>query len=97
LKYDYASTMLDMTNGTVPNSTFVDGRSFLPVAEGNFPADWHTTIMTRGISRPLTIILTYHAVMTQRYTYAEYGTKEKELYDRAVDPYQLKSTEQPRL
>jgi N-acetylglucosamine-6-sulfatase len=34
----------------------------------------------------------YHAIMTQRYTYVEYHTTgEKELYDRAVDPYELES------
>jgi hypothetical protein len=34
---------------------------------------------------------TYHAVMTRRYAYAEYGTKEKELYGQVADPYQLES------
>jgi hypothetical protein len=29
--------------------------------------------------------------MTRRYTYAEYDTQEKELYDRVADPYELQS------
>ena len=28
---------------------------------------------------------------TRRYTYAEYATGEKELYDDATDPYQLRN------
>jgi N-acetylglucosamine-6-sulfatase len=88
---DHAPTMLDIANGTVPSSTFVDGRSFLPVAEGNAPANWRTAIMNE---RPVPAghgIPPYHAIMTRRYTYVEYDTQEKELYDRVADPYELQS------
>jgi N-acetylglucosamine-6-sulfatase len=91
LNNDHAPTMMDIAGGSVPSSTFVDGRSFLPVAKGNAPADWRTAIMNE---RPIPAghgIPTYHAVMTRRYTYAEYDTGEKELYDRALDSYEQDS------
>jgi hypothetical protein len=40
-------------------------------------------------------IPTYHAVMTQRYTYAEYGTGEEELYDREIDPHEMHNLFKP--
>ena len=89
LNNDYAPTMLDIANGTVPASTFVDGRSFLQVAKGNAPADWRTAIMNESPLPAGHGIPTYHAIMTQRYTYAEYDTGENELYDRAADPNEL--------
>ena len=33
----------------------------------------------------------YHAVMTKKYTYVEYGNGNRELYDRTTDPYQIQS------
>jgi N-acetylglucosamine-6-sulfatase len=95
LNNDHAPTMLDMANGTVPASASVDGRSFLPVAEGNAPADWRTVVMNE---RPVPAghgIPTYHAVVTQRYTYAEYGTGEEELYDRKIDPHEMHNLFEP--
>ena len=101
LNNDYAPTMLGIAGGSVPSSTFVDGRSFLPVAQGNAPSDWRTAIMNeRPIGTPWKIspahnIPTYYAVMTQRYTYAKYGTGEEELYDREIDSHEMHNLLKP--
>jgi N-acetylglucosamine-6-sulfatase len=88
LNNDFAPTFVDIVDGTVPD--FVDGRSLLPILQGN-PATWRTAIMNE---RPIDAghsITPYHAIITKRYTYAEYTNGDRELYDRNADPYQLRS------
>jgi arylsulfatase A-like enzyme len=41
------------------------------------------------VAAPANGIPEFHALRTSRYTYVEYVTGEKELYDHAVDPYEL--------
>ena len=89
LNNDIAPTFVQIA-GESPAS-FVDGRSLLPVWTST-ASDWRTAIMNE---RPLDYsksIPPYHAIITQQYTYVEYDiTGEKELYDLASDPYELKS------
>jgi len=69
---------------------FVDGRSLLPVWKQS-NTSWRTAILNEwpvGDSGP---IPAYRASITSRYTYVEYGTNEKEFYDRERDPYELAS------
>jgi arylsulfatase A-like enzyme len=70
--------------------SFVDGRSLLPVWGGGNPA-WRTAAMNERPSKDANPVPTYHAAVTPRYTYVEYGTGEEELYDRVKDPYELVS------
>jgi N-acetylglucosamine-6-sulfatase len=89
LNNDLAPTFVNIAGGTPP--VFADGRTLLPVWT-NTASDWRTAIMNE---RPLDdsgSVQPYHAIMTERYTYVEYDTTgEKELYDRALDPYELES------
>lgn len=94
LNNDLAPTFLSIAESTSAEGTslpsFVDGRNLLPVWKNNAP-DWRTAIMNE---RPLTDVVPvppYHAVITERYTYVEYDTGEKELYDRIADPYEMNS------
>jgi len=79
---------VDIADGTVPD--FVDGRSLLSILQGN-PATWRTAVVNE---RPIDAghgITPYHAIITKRYTYAEYTNGDRELYDTNADPYQLRS------
>jgi N-acetylglucosamine-6-sulfatase len=67
----------------------VDGRSLLPLLEG--PSDgWRHALLIEHM-RGTNPIPTYCAVRTSRYLYAVYDTGERELYDLARDPYQLRN------
>jgi N-acetylglucosamine-6-sulfatase len=89
LNNDLAPTFVSIAGGTPP--AFVDGRNLLPVWT-NTASDWRTTIMNEQPLGGDSPAPPYHALMTRRYTYVEYDTTgEKELYDRALDPYELES------
>ena len=88
LNNDLAPTFARIAGGTPP--PFVDGRSVLPVWKGR-ATTWRTAIMNEKPAKDGNPIPAYHAAITPRYTYVEYGTGEKELYDRNNDPYELRS------
>jgi N-acetylglucosamine-6-sulfatase len=90
LNNDLAPTFAQIARATTPG--FVDGRSLLPVWAASPPATWRTAVLNeRPPGGALHATRIYHAVMTNRYTYVEYGNGEKELYDRTADPHQLQS------
>jgi N-acetylglucosamine-6-sulfatase len=96
LNNDFAPTFADIAGAHVPKE--VDGRSLLPLMEGKASSEgWRTALLNE---RPLAggyqegrriPIPAYHALITNRYTYVEYETGERELYNRQEDPYQLES------
>jgi N-acetylglucosamine-6-sulfatase len=89
LNNDLAPTFAQIAGGTAP--PFVDGRSVLPVWKGS-ATTWRTAIMNERPVKDGNPVPPYHAAITPRYTYVEYGTSgEKELYDRNSDPYELRS------
>jgi arylsulfatase A-like enzyme len=88
LNNDLAPTFAQIAGRTPPS--FVDGRTLLPMLKGN-STTWRTTVLNERPAKDGNPIPPYHASITQRYTYVEYGTGEKELYDRANDPYELAS------
>jgi N-acetylglucosamine-6-sulfatase len=93
LNNDLASTFARIAGATPPS--FVDGRSLLPVWAATPPARWRTAVLNeRPPGGALHAMRTYHAAMTNKYTYVEYASGEKELYDRSADPYQLQSIHQ---
>ena len=88
LNNDLAPTFVQIAGGTPPS--FVDGRSLLQVWRRN-NSTWRTAIMNERPLKDGDPVPPYHALITQRYTYVEYATGEKELYDRTDDPYELRS------
>ena len=91
LNNDLAPTFAAIAGVTPPS--FVDGRSFLPLLED--PGQpWRKSFLvgrrqmeTHEISGPAI----FDAIRTPNYTYIEFGTGERELYDLRRDPHQLAS------
>jgi N-acetylglucosamine-6-sulfatase len=93
---DVAPTFADLAGAKAPK--FVDGRSLEPAFHGDSSGDEARRAVLvehfapgdggrsgrRGNAPP-----TYAAVRTQRFTYVEYVTGERQLYDLRADPDQL--------
>lgn len=90
LNIDVAPTILELAGLPIPES--VDGRSLVPVlGSTDVPDDWRKDFLVEHRSPDGGGIPDYFGLRTQRYTYVEYSTGEKELYDLTRDPYQLRS------
>jgi N-acetylglucosamine-6-sulfatase len=94
LNNDLAPTFADLAGVRPPG--FVDGRSLSPLLTASPPATWRTAFLIEHRSSPeefgyVRAIPEYYAVRTARYSYVEYGTGEKELYDLNADPTELTS------
>jgi len=63
-----------------------DGRSFLPLLNGTAPW-WDDTVLLEKVAGRNA----HYAARSPGWTYVEYITGEKELYDLTADPYQLKN------
>jgi N-acetylglucosamine-6-sulfatase len=85
LNNDFAPTFADIADAPVPED--VDGRSLLPLMNSTTSQSWRTAVLNE---KPLGSG-GYYSLITNRYTYVEYKTGERELYDRQEDPYQLRS------
>jgi N-acetylglucosamine-6-sulfatase len=87
---DIAPTFAQWAGVNPPSGA--DGRSIASVVSANPPASWRTALLNeQHMLKNESPAPNYDAVMTKRYTYVEYATGEKELYDRAVDPHELES------
>jgi len=87
---DLAPTVLGATGARA--GLPVDGRDLLPVARGQRPG-WDTALIQAGPRFPREgPDWFFRGVRTDRYTYVEYRASDQvELYDRRVDPYQLRN------
>src|SRR5215212_1880451 len=91
LNNDFAPTMADLAGASTPS--FVDGRSFAPLLTGSPPTSWRQAFLEEGwfISGGSPLVPTHKGVHTKDHMFIEYDTKERELYDLVLDPYQLQS------
>ena len=94
LNNDLAPTFADLAGVSPP--AFVDGRSLSPLLSAAPPAAWRTAFLVehRRSANELAnarVIPDYDAVRTANHLYVEYGTGEKELYNLANDPHELRS------
>jgi N-acetylglucosamine-6-sulfatase len=91
---DVAPTILDYAGGARACSSATDcrvpdGRSLRPLlgGRGRWPHD-------RGVLAEIDSALTdYSAIRTRRYTYVDYASGERELYDLRRDPWELKNVD----
>ena len=89
---DLAPTFAEWAGTAMPDN--VDGRSLAPLLRYDAPPPdrWRQTypIAFRETTSALGIPA-WQGVRTQKYTYVEYSTLEKELYDNIADPSQLQN------
>ena len=86
---DFAPTFAEWAEIRTPR--FVDGRSLAPLLDPTPPAEWRTAILNERHPTQRNGIPRYEAIRTKHYTYVEWETGERELYDLREDPYQLHS------
>jgi N-acetylglucosamine-6-sulfatase len=93
---DFAPTFVKLGGAKAPS--FVDGRALEPVLHGKSPGDGaRKAVLVEQFTdggggrrgRRGSVPPTYAAVRTDRYTYVEYVTGERQLYDLRSDPDQL--------
>lgn len=88
LNTDFAPTFADLAGMPFPG--FVDGRSLKPLlTETPYDGTWRSNVLIEHW--PARVTPQYQALRTERYLYVEYVTGERELYDMAADPFQLRS------
>jgi N-acetylglucosamine-6-sulfatase len=85
---DVVPTFVELA-GAVAGRT-MDGMSLVPVLEGT-ATSWRDGVLVRFVGEKRNAFPGYWAIRTAGYLYAELGTGEKELYDLAVDPYELEN------
>lgn len=90
---DLAPTLAGIAGVTPPEP--VDGRSLLPLLGRDQPERWREALLVESRAgfeeEPPEDMPAYAAVRTEDTTYVEYATGEKELYDLARDPHELKN------
>jgi arylsulfatase A-like enzyme len=88
LNVDLAPTILKIAGVTPPE--WMDGQVMLPVLRGKDHV-WRRT--SALLERPVNGVEVpgYAGIRTVRYTYVEFDTGERELYDHQRDPHQLRN------
>jgi N-acetylglucosamine-6-sulfatase len=97
---DLAPTIAELTDATVPE--FVDGRSLVPLLEGETVPTWRQAVLVAAFGRDESFTLRdnegklrnppFRALRLQDWVYIDYPTThERELYDLRSDPYQLQN------
>ena len=100
---DLAPTIAALAGASVPR--FVSGRSLVPLLQGSQPSAWRNATISQyyregnGGSGELSTAAvldqpgapSFLALRTENRSYVEYVTGERELYDLANDPHQLRN------
>lgn len=88
---DFAETFLDIAGLAIPND--MQGKSLVPLLQGNTPADWRNSIYYHYYEYPgAHMVQRHNGVRTDRYKLINYyQLGEKELFDLETDPQEMKS------
>lgn len=90
---DFAPTFLSAAGVSVPGD--IQGRSLLPIFEGDKPADWRKAFYYHYYEYPLPHrVRRHYGVVTDRYKLVHFYAPDVdywELYDREKDPAELKN------
>ena len=86
LNIDYAPTFAALAGRQMKGA---EGRSLVPVLAGQQPAWRHDFLIEHLRGPPQTDVPTYCGVRNERYKYVLYQTREEELYDLKLDPFEL--------
>jgi len=98
---DLAPTFEALAGVTPPPS--IDGRSLMPLLEGNRPADWRRAVLVEHHGPDVDVNdpdypgqesgnpPSYEAIRMAHSVYVEYVDGEREYYDIARDPYELRN------
>ena len=86
--HDIAPTLADMGNAPTPD--FVDGRSFLPLAEGSVTT-WPRTAVLSEHEPNLEPPSRWEALRMKNHKYTRFQNDEKEYYDLISDPLEIRS------
>ena len=95
LSVDIAPTVLEIAG--LPIEDHVQGRSLVPLLEGNVPADWRQSVLIEFYTYenpfPWLLDMDYRALRTHRYKLIHWmqHPDEGELYDLAEDPYETRN------
>jgi arylsulfatase A-like enzyme len=92
---DLAQTFAALAGAKTPS--FAEGRSLVPLLGGRRPPDWRRNVLVEFFRGPDAgppvpgQVPPYRALRTRRYIYVEYSTGERQFYDLATDPFQLRN------
>ena len=92
---DLGPTISEIFQAPTPN--FVDGRSLMPLLNGQNDVPWRTATLTESLARTQpgdpdysrVVAPTFHALRSEQWLYVEYVNQEIELYDLVNDPYEM--------
>ena len=85
---DYAPTLLDAAGVEIPET--MQGRSFLPVLEGETPADWRQSVYYHYYDHGLHNVPRHEGVRNSRYKLIHFYTDGVwEFYDLQQDPHEI--------
>ncbi len=88
LNIDYAPTFAALAGRRMPGA---EGRSLLPILAGQQPG-WRRDFLIEHLTGPPQAdVPTYCGVRGERYKYVLYQTREEELYDLTLDPFELQN------
>ncbi len=89
---DFGETLIDIADAKVPED--MQGRSMLPILEGNTPADWRKAHYFHYYEHPSEHnVMRHYGITTDRYKLIHfyYDIDEWELYDLEKDPMEMKN------
>lgn len=91
LNIDFAPTFLELAGAPIP--AHVQGRSLVPLLQGQTPRDWRQSFLTEFVPTGSEPYPAWQAVRTERWKYIHYvGVKgQDELYDLQNDPHEIKN------